>query len=206
MANPYDVLGVSPDASESEIKKAYKDKARIFADNDTMMYTLDRAYDEIILNRNGGNYSSGGYDYSYQQTPESLGDIRAKINAGRIDDAETLLDGIPVSRRGAEWDYLKGTVMKKRGWLDSSAEYFKSAYEKEPSNNEYRHAYESASKSEKGNFGKHSNPGQATKGCIDDCCTNCCCIDDCCSDDDGCNRCCTLLCCNALCDVMCDCL
>ena len=169
MTNPYEVLGVNQYATDEEIKKAYREKARMYAGNPDMLNELDIAYDSIVMS--GGNVNNSGY-YSY----DDLSDIKS------IDDAETLLDGIPVGNRTAEWYYLKGTIQKKRGWLESAAESFQRAYEYEPSNSTYRNAYESMNRSRKGNFGTHKESSD-NSGCLDSPCRLCSgllCADCCC--------------------------
>lgn len=176
MNNPYDILGVNQFASEEEIKRAYREKARMYADNPGMLNELDIAYDNIIMSKNSGNQSSGGY-YSY----DDFSDIKAKLNEGRIDDAETLLDGIPVGNRNAEWYYIKGNIQKKRGWLESAAESYQRAYEAEPSNRAYKRAYESVNSSRNGNYGTQN--GSDNSGCLNSPCKLCSsllCADCCC--------------------------
>jgi tetratricopeptide (TPR) repeat protein len=108
-----------------------------------MMREIDAAYDEIILNRTGnGGSSYRQQSYTYN-VPNDLGDIRAKIKSGKIDEAETLLDGVPVSNRSAEWYYLKGTVQHRKGWLEDAARNFEQATRLDPSNAEYRRAFDS---------------------------------------------------------------
>ena len=78
--NPYDVLGVSPSASDEEIKKAYRALAKKYHPDrytDSVLKEqasekikeINAAYTEIQRIRNGGgSYSSSsagsGYDYS----------------------------------------------------------------------------------------------------------------------------------------------
>ncbi len=70
--NPYDVLGVSPSASDDEIKKAYRDLTRKYhpdanVDNpladlaEEKFKEVQEAYDTIMKERASGN--SGGYSY-----------------------------------------------------------------------------------------------------------------------------------------------
>ena len=139
MKNPYEVLGVTSSASMDEIKRAYRDKARRYSENQAKMDELNDAYDFIINNFGSNNantsYADSGYGAGAAggQTSE-FGDIRAKLNSGRIDDAEMLLDGIPYQRRNAEWYYLKGTIQHRKGWLESALENFRKAKEMEPGN------------------------------------------------------------------------
>ncbi len=189
MRNPYEVLGVPSTASMDEVKNAYRERARQYSDDQRKMDELNDAYDMIIANHGGrggsGSYQSGGSDYangpSAGQTSE-FGDIRAKLNSGRIDDAEMLLDGIPYQRRNAEWHYLKGTIQHRRGWLESAMENFKKASELEPSNPEYKAAYEQLKRESKGNYRNRQSRSGDEDGCCDPCnicsgllCADCCC-------------------------------
>lgn len=184
MKNPYEVLGVTSSASMDEIKKAYRDKARLYSENQAKMDELNDAYDFIINNLGGnrtdGSYSENSYDSTASQTSE-FGDIRAKLNSGRIDAAEMLLDGIPYQRRNAEWYYLKGTIQHRKGWLESALESFKKANELEPGNAEYEAAYNQLKRESKGDFRKNRQDVDGD-GCCSPCniCSSLMCADCCC--------------------------
>lgn len=186
MKNPYEVLGVTSSASMDEIKRAYRDKARRYSEDQAKMNDLNDAYDFIINNLSGSrtdnSYADTGFGANAAggQTSE-FGDIRAKLNGGRIDDAETLLDGIPYQRRNAEWYYLKGTIQHRRGWLESALESFRKAREMEPGNSEYEAAFNQLERESKGNFRK-SKQNDDNDGCCSPCniCSSLMCADCCC--------------------------
>ena len=92
MRDPYEVLGISPDAGDDEVKRAYRELARKYhPDNyqnnpladlaEEKMKEINEAYDAITKGRAGGAGSYGGsagaqsYGYgggaSYQQRQNS---------------------------------------------------------------------------------------------------------------------------------------
>ena len=184
MKNPYEVLGITSSATDDEIKNAYREMAGRYADDSAKMDELNHAYDTIVMSRG----TSGNQSYSYTSgASDDLGDIRAKLNAGRIDDAEMLLDGIPHQRRSGEWYFLKGTIQQRRGWLESAAESFKKACETDPSNSEYANAYNNIRSARNGDFRREreadndgccDSPCKICSGLI---CADCCC--ECCGGD-----------------------
>lgn len=203
MMNPYAVLGVPESASEAQIKDAYRALARKYQD-DTLkggpladiarqkMTELDAAYDAIVAARRG-QAPSGRADYTYtdygntqygntqyggtQYGGESqFGDIRAQINAGRIDDAETILDGIPREQRSAEWFYLKGLIQQRRGWFDEAYSNFSAACQMDPQNREYAAAFNNLNNNARGGYRQTRGGGcSACDICSSLLCADCCC-------------------------------
>ncbi len=155
MNDPYQVLGVKPDASDDEIKKAYRDLARKYhPDNyqnnpladlaEEKMKEINEAYDAVTKLRSGsGGYSSsGGYQGAYQQGQSSdptFARVRTLIGGNNLDQAEELLRGI--NTRTAEWYFLAGSVAYRRGWLDEAKQNYQIAVNMEPNNMEYRQAF-----------------------------------------------------------------
>ena len=134
MNNPYDVLGVSRNATLDEVKEAYKLRAKqYYGCNDEYsikkLRELDEAYDAII-NNSGFSYDS------------VLKEIRFSIKNGDTVRAEQLLQTVPAENRNAEWYFLSGNINNKKGFYDSASKDFATAYNMEPDNAEYRSAYE----------------------------------------------------------------
>ena len=90
MNDPYSVLGVSPSASDEEIKKVYRDLARKYhpdnyQDNpladlaQEKMKAINEAYDTITRARAGGSSQSGqSYSQSYAQQMNTMLGLLAK--------------------------------------------------------------------------------------------------------------------------------
>lgn len=151
MKDPYMTLGVSRDATDDEIKKAYRALARKYhPDNyagsdladvaEEKMKEINEAYDMIGKMRaaggSGGSYTGGSSSQGYSSG--NYAEIRYRINEGRFSDAEILLDAIPASQRGAEWNFLKGCVMMQRGYYFDAQKYIETACYLDPTNMEYR--------------------------------------------------------------------
>lgn len=161
MKDPYKVLGVSSNATDEEIKKAYRELVRKYhpdkyRDSDLAdlanekMKEINAAYEEIkTMRENGGNQRRGSYSSngSYASNSSPTGDarynsIRQMINAGNIGGAEKSLWEIPDVERNAEWNFLMGCVMIRRGKYVDAQRYFDIAVSMDPYNNEYRAAQE----------------------------------------------------------------
>ena len=178
MRNPYFVLGAPEGSSMDRINEAYRRLAAEYSasGNNAKLDELNEAYDSIVMNSAQGSYSYVGSDFS---------DIRAKIDQGRLEDAQILLDGIPSGERNAEWYYLKATVYRRKGWLDQAADYYAKACKADPGNSTYRDAYNSAADERNGGYrtnrSRSSNSG--CSGC--DICTGLICADCCCESMGG---------------------
>lgn len=198
MNNPYQILGVNDNASDSEIKDAYRSLARKYQDDlgkgsplsdiaQRKMDELDRAYDEIMQIRSGNPYNnsqSGSTYYGESGNSSQFYDVREKINNGRVDDAETILDGIPRDMRNAEWYYLKGQVQQRRGWFDEAYKNYSTACQKDPSNTEYSNAFNALNNNSNGGYRQtHGGSGGDCSAC--DICSGLICADCCCESMGG---------------------
>ena len=192
MNDPYQTLGVSENASDEEIKKAYRDLARKYhPDNyhdnpladlaQEKMKEINAAYEEINRRRSGGNRTSGGSYGGYQQqhgqyqgrsSSSVLQQVRIAIQSGDLSRAEALLAN--YSDHNAEWNFLRGAVCYRRGWMDEAKRYYQTACQMDPGNAEYRQALEfmergtqSAYRPDNGQFGTEMCGGNP---CLPLCC------------------------------------
>lgn len=168
MDDPYKVLGVSPSASDDEIKSAYRKLVKKYhpdnyansplADLATeKMKEINEAYSTIQQMRSGGGSSSGGYGSagygsagygsagggyrtSYSGGSARFAHVRSMINAGQISQAQNVLDAVPLAERDAEWHFLMGSVMYSKGWANEAYVNFQNAVRQDPNNPEYREA------------------------------------------------------------------
>ena len=60
------------------------------------------------------------------------------INSGNLSRAEALLAN--YADHNAEWNFLKGAVCYRRGWMDEAKRYYQTACQMDPSNAEYQSA------------------------------------------------------------------
>ncbi len=140
--NPYEVLGVSENASEEEIKRAYKELVKKYHPDkyqnnplselaEEKLQEINEAYDMLMKGRTSG--SGGGYG-----TPDYMA-VRRYIDAGNLTAAEQILNG--TRDRSAEWFFLSGMLSYRKGWYDDAINKLKTANDLDPSNVEYSQAY-----------------------------------------------------------------
>ena len=159
MMDAYKILGVSPSATDDEIKQAYRALVRKYhpdkyANTDLAdmanekMKEINAAYEQIQQERrNGGGQSQQNTAYSNpfegaggqrRDSGFTFGRIRQHINNGALDDAYALLIGMPDGERGSEWHFLIGCVLLRRGQIIDAQSHLDTACRIDPYNAEYR--------------------------------------------------------------------
>ena len=167
MRDPYQVLGIPSTATDEEVKKAYRNLARKYhPDNyhdnpledlaQERMKEINEAYETIRNQRKaaqsggqsgcGSGYNPGygagyntGYNTGYSGAYGAAWQrIRLAISQGNLNLAEELLNA--QTDHNGEWNFLKGAVCYKRGWMDEALRYYRTAVQMDPGNAEYRQA------------------------------------------------------------------
>lgn len=155
ITNPYKILGVPDGASEEECTRAYKKLAKKYHPdlnpNDKKaaekMAEINAAYDQI---KNGGSTSSAyeprgygrqRYGGAESSAPDYLSSAARFIKSGQYRQALNLLNNI--EDRDGRWYYLSALANMSLGNRAVAEDHIRTAYAKDPSNSEYRQAYES---------------------------------------------------------------
>ena len=191
MNDPYKILGVSADASDKEIKQAYRELVHKYhPDNyhdnpladlaQEKMKEINEAYTKINRMRETGESFNPGRSSgkSTSGSPEGM-KVRSAIHSGDLELAEKLLD--EFSDKNAEWNFLMGGVCYKKGWFNDALGYFQTAVDLEPGNSEYKYAVNKMNQS--GNAYRPFGRGglDTNSGCnACDCCALMLCANMCC--------------------------
>ncbi|MBE7043923.1 MAG: tetratricopeptide repeat protein [Ruminococcaceae bacterium] len=157
--DPYKVLGVSPDADEETIKKAYRALVKKYHPDRYMntpmadmatekLKEINEAYD-ILTNKNTSSSQRQGYNpyqnayggsggyYQQQSFETSFQSVRILISMHRLVEAEQMLLKLV---HNAEWHYLMGLIYLNRGWYDRAKASIDEAVRLDPNNYEYQQA------------------------------------------------------------------
>ncbi len=160
MFDPYSVLGVSRDASDEEIKKAYRRLSRKYhpdaninnpnkAQAEEKFKEVQQAYDQIMKEREYGSSSYGGYNgggfggfggqsAAGYQDEESIRRQAASnyIQSGHYQEAMNVLSSL--KQRNGQWYYLSSIANMGLGNNMNALSDIREAVRLEPDNMQYR--------------------------------------------------------------------
>ena len=159
MFDPYSVLGVSRDASDDEIKKAYRKLSRKYhpdaninnpnkAQAEEKFKEVQQAYEQIMKEReygSSGNYNSyggfGGFGTQDQNTYQDEEAVRRQaaanyINSRHYKEAMNVLSSL--QQRNGQWYYLSAMANMGLGNNVNALNDARSAVNMEPDNMQYQ--------------------------------------------------------------------
>ena len=146
MRDPYEVLGVSRDASDQEVSKAYRKLAKKYhpdlnngdASSNEKMSEINNAYENI---KNGtpysGNYRQGynsGYNTNYNFSDFDA--VKRYISVGDYIQALNILSS--MADKNAQWYYYSSVAIAGVGNRITAVNHAQRAVDMDPYNEEYR--------------------------------------------------------------------
>lgn len=200
--NPFIILGISRDASQSEILEAYKEKrayyqAHIFDEGESgaeaarMLSVIDNAYQEAMEISHSSATVDGEGESSFEAVKQAIRDKDPERAQRELDK---------ISYRSAEWHYFQSIVFYNKNWLNDSKKQLEIALQKDPNNEKYSRALNNLKRKidgthpydKEGSQGVYSNTttssssgrtysqqASASDGCCAACqalwCADCCC-------------------------------
>ncbi len=164
VSDPYKVLGLSPGASDEEVKAAYRKLAKKYhpdlnpgnqraADR---MNEINAAYEQIKnpqpQDSYGAGYGSGAYSGAWGGAYESAGAYQSResgernelkaarnfIRSREFAQAVNALSGVPTSERDGEWYYLHAIANYNLGNRVAAMDSARRACAASPGNERYR--------------------------------------------------------------------
>ena len=201
MKDPYKILGITPHATDEEIKQAYRALAKKYhpdrygesglaSQAAEKMKEINEAYDRIMKQRKEGipyipedtytcPYNNEDEYNSYQSnsTGRDYRVIYRLINLGNLIEAEHILNGTSLTERDAEWYYLMGTISYSKGWLEEAFNYASTACRMSPDDDKYKALYERIIQQRSGTQGGFVSTRSGAADCCD--CISCLICTDC---------------------------
>jgi len=151
ISDPYQVLGVTQNASNDEIKKAYRELSRkyhpdSYVDNplsglaEEKFKEVQEAYKQVMDMRANGSSSgfSGTSSYSGNSSSDDIAkynSARTYINARQYAQASNILAG--MTNRSGEWHYLYAVTSMGTGNNVEALNHAQQAVSMDPNNKEY---------------------------------------------------------------------
>lgn len=160
--DPYKILGVSRDASDDEIKRAYRTMAKKYHPDvnkapgaEEKFKQIQNAYDQIMEARKRGDTSNfweqsnggfgGGYNSYGGSTSQKYQTIISYLNMGAYAQAYQILQS--MSDRDASWYYFNAIANYGMGNQIAALDSAQRACEMDPGNQQYRQLYAQLSSS-----------------------------------------------------------
>lgn len=187
--DPYEVLGVSKNASQDEIKRAYRELSRKYHPDSYVNNPLadlaeekfkevQEAYAQLTGGQGdnwAGNTRASDYDTGYQGNTNRNGmytDVRNMLNRRQYYDALNILR--PMGNRNAEWHYCYAVASFGVGNNLDAMDHAQQAVNMAPGNTEYasflRHLQNQGSR-------YRQNPAYSPRSGNGSCCTGDACCD-----------------------------
>ncbi|MBR4435362.1 MAG: DnaJ domain-containing protein [Clostridia bacterium] len=123
------------------------------------------------------NYDYTGSSYSGQYQNE-FNRVRECLNRNAVREARAVLEAIPL--RNAEWNYLYGITLFRSGEFSAARSYLETAATMEPSNSEYRSAYNNTAARGTRSYHTYNRSGGDSMRSTCNCCSTLLCADCCC--------------------------
>lgn len=146
--DPFVILGISRDSTQSEILDAYKEKRAYYSDR--VFYEGEDGAEAARKLEELDNAYQSAMEYCHNRATIEMGsdsDFETVKDALRDKDfsrAQTILDD--MSGRGAEWHYYQAIIFYEKSWYSECKKQLELALQLDPTNAKYQRSLENLKK------------------------------------------------------------